>query len=270
MSTWDDGTKVAFGPLGLVGRIRAVIKVLMMALIIFGLMGPMILLRFAGFHTVSQSLVTLACRGVLRVIGLRVLSRGSPMQNGGAVVSNHCSWMDIFTLNAVQKVLFVAKAEVRGWALIGLIARSVGTVFIERKKSQAARQRDVIEARVLDGKKVLFFPEGTSTDGLRVLPFRSTLFAAFFSDKLKKTTWIQPVTVAYHAPDDMDSRVYGWWGGADFAPHLFIILAMPKQGWAEVIFHEPIKVSEVADRKELAKMCGDVVRTGLEDALKVG
>ena len=80
-------------------------------------------------------------------------------------------------------------------------------------------------ARLLAGHKLLFFPEGTSTDGLRVLPFKSTLFAAFFEPELHHTMWIQPVSVVYYAPVGEEARFYGWWGDMEFAPHLLKTLA---------------------------------------------
>jgi 1-acyl-sn-glycerol-3-phosphate acyltransferase len=108
---------------------------------------------------------------------------------------------------------------------------------------------------------LLFFPEGTSTDGLRVLPFKSTLFAAFFTHGLDRILHIQPVTVMYHAPKGADPRHYGWWGGMEFAGHLLKTLATWRQGCVEVIFHPEVPVDGFADRKQLAAYCERVVRT---------
>ncbi len=122
------------------------------------------------------------------------------MHEKGAVVANHSSWLDIFTLNASQRIYFVAKSEVSGWPGIGWLARATGTVFITRKGTEAKRQQDLFEARLRAGHQLLFFPEGTSTDALRVLPFKPTLFQAFFTHGLDRVLFIQPVTVVYHAP----------------------------------------------------------------------
>jgi 1-acyl-sn-glycerol-3-phosphate acyltransferase len=212
----------------------------------------------------------LACRLCLWVMGITVVQKGTRMDHAGALVANHCSWLDIFSLNAVQKILFVSKAEVQNWPLIGVISRSVGTVFIERKKSHAARHRDIFSTRLLAGHRLLFFPEGTSTDGRRVLPFRSTLFAAFFEPDLRETMWIQPVSLAYVAPRSADPRFFGWWGPADFAPHLFKVLSQVRQGRIVVVFHTPVQVSEMPNRKVLAQKCEEAVRRGLADAFDVG
>jgi 1-acyl-sn-glycerol-3-phosphate acyltransferase len=256
--------------MGVLNWMIAVARFIVIAFVIFGLMGPMLLLRAMGFIQTSQWVVQLACRLVLGVIGLRVEKRGTPMQHSGGVVANHSSWIDIFVLNAVQKVLFVSKAEVARWPLIGLIARSVGTVFIERKQSHAAMHRDTFQERLDAGYRLLFFPEGTSTDGRRVLAFKPTLFAAFFNAGVQDLAWIQPVSVTYSAPPHADARYYGWWGDAGFFSHFFNVLGRLKQGRVFVEFHAPVQVSDTADRKVLAQVTQAAVAQGLADALDVG
>ena len=270
MSTWDDGSAPAAAPMGVANWVVAVVRFVLIAIVIFGLMGPMLVLRVLGFTKAAQRVVQLACGLVLRVMGLRVNRVGTPMKMRGGVVANHSSWLDIFVLNAVQRVLFVSKAEVAKWPLIGMIARSVGTVFIERKQSHAAKHRDTFQDRLGAGHRLLFFPEGTSTDGRRVLAFKPTLFAAFFDPAVQAEAWIQPLTVAYSAPSNRDVRYYGWWGDADFFPHFFNVLGQLKQGAVTVRFHEPVRVADVADRKVLARVTQEAVANGLADALDVG
>lgn len=113
------------------------------------------------------------------------------------------------------------------------------------------------------GHKLLFFPEGTSTDGQLVLPFKPTLFAAFFDPALKDAMQLQAVTLKYAAPAGADPRFYGWWGDMDFGPHLLSTLAAPRQGKVTVIYHTPVKLTNYADRKVLAKSLEDTVRSGL-------
>jgi 1-acyl-sn-glycerol-3-phosphate acyltransferase len=253
--------------IGLLGWALFGLRFVLLAITIFGLMGPMLLLRLAGKIHAAQTLVQFACRVSLWVVGVRVKRRGRPMRHAGAVVANHSSWLDIFSLNAVQKVLFVSKAEVQHWPLIGVISRSTGTVFIERKQTHAAKHKGIFQTRLLQGHRLLFFPEGTSTDGRRVLPFRSSLFAAFFEEELRESMWIQPVSLIYVAPIGRDVRFYGWWGDEDFVPHFIKILAQTRQGRIEVVFHEPLDVAEVSNRKEMARLAQEVVRSGLLDAL---
>jgi 1-acyl-sn-glycerol-3-phosphate acyltransferase len=201
----------------------------------------------------------------LRIMGIALRTVGTPMKTHGAVVTNHSSWLDIFSLNACQRVFFVSKAEVANWPGIGPLARAAGTVFITRDRKEAARQKALFETRLHMGHKLLFFPEGTSTDGLRVLPFKPTLFAAFFAPELRDELSIQPVTVRYTAPDGADPRFYGWWGEMDFGPSLVKFLKARKQGAITVVFHPPIAVKNVPNRKDMALLCEVAVRSGLPD-----
>jgi 1-acyl-sn-glycerol-3-phosphate acyltransferase len=225
---------------------------------------------FGARRPVTPWITRAVCRGALAILGLRLQVRGRPMRTPGAAVANHGSWLDIFVLNARDSIYFVAKAEVAGWAGIGWLARATGTVFIARKGSEAKAQTALFERRLRLGHRLLFFPEGTSTDALRVLPFKSTLFAAFFAEPLRDALSIQPVTVAYHAPPGQDARFYGWWGEMDFAPHLVRMLAARRHGRVEVIYHAPIRVADAGDRKALAARAERVVRDALHTALAGG
>jgi 1-acyl-sn-glycerol-3-phosphate acyltransferase len=184
------------------------------------------------------------------------------MHHRGAVVANHASWLDIFVLNACDRVYFVSKSEVASWPLIGWLARATGTVFIARNAAEAKVQKHVFEDRLQSGHRLLFFPEGTSTDSLRVLPFKSTLFAAFFADDMKDVMNIQPVSLRYTAPKGEDARLYGWWANMEFAGHLARILSRPRQGRVEVTYHKPLVVADFADRKALAAACEALIRSG--------
>ncbi|WP_299554504.1 1-acyl-sn-glycerol-3-phosphate acyltransferase [uncultured Tateyamaria sp.] len=196
------------------------------------------------------------CRLSLFWLGLSYVRTGKPMKGRGAIVANHSSWLDIFVLNAADRIYFVSKSEVAGWPGIGTLARATGTLFIARDPRAARIQTELFQERLLAGQRLLFFPEGTSTDGLRVLPFKTTLFASlfasFFAEDLHPHLYVQPVTVVYHAPQGRDLRTYGWWGDMGFGTHLLATLALPRQGRVEVIYHPPLAVSDFADRKALA------------------
>lgn len=216
---------------------------------------------FGASRPWTPNITQFVCRNAFAILRIGYEVKGQPMTAPGAFVANHSSWLDIFTLNAAARVYFVAKSEVASWAGIGWLARATGTMFIARKGTEAKRQQDQFEARLRLGHQLLFFPEGTSTDGLRVLPFKPTLFAAFFSLDTPESLQIQPVTVIYHAPIGADPRHYGWWGDMSFAPHLLMVLADAKSGRVEVIFHAPVPVSAFPDRKSLAAYCDRVIRT---------
>lgn len=212
-------------------------------------------------------IVQAVCRLAFPLLGITYRSHGRRMTEPGAVVANHASWLDIFALNARKRVYFVSKAEVANWPAIGWLARSVGTVFINRSAQQAKAQKALFEVRLKAGHKLLFFPEGTSSDGRRVLPFKSTLFAAFFEPELHEVTHIQPATVCWHAPEGADPRFYGWWGEMGFGLHLVQVLSAAQQGRVDVIYHPPVAVADFPDRKSLAQHCEATVRGGLNEAL---
>jgi 1-acyl-sn-glycerol-3-phosphate acyltransferase len=266
---WNEAPPPPARRIGPGGWLRVALRGSAMVAVTFGGLGLHLLLRLAerplcGLRRpVTARLARAVCRADLAILGLRRRVAGRPMAGHGAIVANHASWLDIFALNACDLVYFVAKAEVRGWAGIGWLARATGTVFINRDGREAAAQKRLLEARLDAGHRLLFFPEGTSTDGLRVLPFKTTLFAAFFSPHLRETCAIQPVTVVYTAPAGEDPAFYGWWGEMDFAGHLLQMLAARRHGSVEVVFHDPLPVAAFADRKALARAAEDAVRAAL-------
>ena len=252
--------------LGLIGWALVVLRGLPLAILVFG--GLIVLLSLRLFERplygvrrpITPFITQFVCRNAFRILGIGFRTSGALMAQRGAVVANHSSWLDIFALNARKRVYFVSKAEVAKWPGIGWLARATGTVFIERNRKKAREQTLLFQERLSAGHKLVFFPEGTSTDGVRVLPFKTTLFAAFFTDELRDFMYVQPVSVIYHAPSGQPDRFYGWWGDMDFGPHLLKTLGARRQGWVELIYHTPAKVSDFENRKALAAHCEQAVR----------
>ncbi len=255
-------------PNGAAGWARVLLRGGLVGGVTFGGLGLLLLLRlverplFGLRRPVTPWITVAVCRIALRGLGLRVRVTGTPLRGRGAMVANHVSWLDIYVLNAQAPLYFVSKAEVARWPGIGWLARATGTVFVTRTARDAAAQALLLEARLRANHRLLVFPEGTSTDGLRVLPFKPTLFAAFFRDGLRDLLQVQPVTLRYHAPPAQDPRFHAWWGDMDFGGHLLQVLAAPGGAGVDVIFHPPLRVADVPDRKELAALCTDAVRAG--------
>jgi lyso-ornithine lipid O-acyltransferase len=239
-------------------------------MLVFGGLVLLLLIRLierplCGLRRPVTPFVTQAvCRGAFALMGIGYRTQGAPMRGPGAIVANHASWLDIFALNARKRIYFVSKSEVAGWPGIGWLARATGTVFIRRDRRNTLDQIAVFRARLQAGHKLLFFPEGTSTDGMQVLAFKPTLFAAFLDPALRADLQVQPVTLRYRAPAGADPRVYGWWGSMAFGPHLLAVLAARRQGQVCVIYHAPVRVRDFTDRKALARVLEDRVRAGLE------
>ncbi|MEP2717166.1 lysophospholipid acyltransferase family protein [Pseudophaeobacter sp.] len=269
-TTWENGDPPEPLHISPLGWLLVLIRGLILGSLVFGGLILLLLVRLVerplcGVNRpVTPFITQLVCRNAFRILGMGFSTRGELMQQRGAVVANHSSWLDIFALNAKKRIYFVSKAEVAAWPGIGWLARATGTVFIERNPKRAKEQTELFEERLQAGHKLLFFPEGTSTDGLRVLPFKTTLFAAFFGGHLREFSHIQPVSVMFHAPKGKEPRFYGWWGDMEFGPHLLKTLAAPRQGRAELVYHAPLKVSDFSNRKALAAACEEVVRAGHE------
>ena len=252
--------------LGFVGCCLVLLRGLPLAIFVFGGLIILLILRvferpfFGVRRPVTPYITQFVCRNAFRILGMGFRTSGSLMREHGAVVANHSSWLDIFALNARKRIYFVSKAEVAKWPGIGWLARATGTVFIERNPKKAREQTRIFETRLNAGHKLLFFPEGTSTDGLRVLPFKTTLFAAFFADELRDFMYVQPVSVVFHAPKGQPDRFYGWWGDMEFGPHLLKTLGARRQGSVELIYHSPARVCDFENRKALAAHCEEAVR----------
>ena len=267
--TWRGAPEPHHARTPVAGWVRAVLRGVPLAILVFGCLAILLVVRllerpfFGERRPITPHITQFVCRNAFRILGIGYTRVGEPLKGAGAVVANHSSWLDIFALNAAKRIYFVAKSEVAGWPGIGWLARATGTVFIRRDRREASNQIEVFRQRLAAGHKLLFFPEGTSTDGLQVLPFKPTLFAAFFDPALKDDLMMQAVTVNYFAPSDEDPRFYGWWGDMEFAPHLLSSLAARRQGKVEVVYHPPVKVADYPDRKTLAKAMEDQVRGGL-------
>ena len=258
---------------GLAGWARVLRRGLPLGVLVFGCLGLLLLVRLVerplcGLRRpVTPRITVFVCRTAFRLMGMGHRVTGRPMDRHGAIVSNHASWLDIFALNACDRVYFVSKAEVAAWPGIGWLARATGTVFIARDPRQAAAQKELFQARLDAGHRLLFFPEGTSTDGRRVLGFKPTLFAAFFAPHLAETCAIQPATLVYRPPAGQAPGFHGWWGDMSFGGHLLKVLAARDPGSVEVVFHDPLPVSDHRSRKALAAAAEMRVRAALTAAI---
>lgn len=195
-------------------------------------------------------------------LGLRYVSRGQPMRGAGAFVANHSSWIDIVALQRAAAPFLVSKAEVRRWPGVGFIGAAIGTLFIDRRPTEARRQEAALRARLSQGDHMALFPEGTSTDGQRVLPFKSSLFAVFHAEGMEGLS-VQPVTIAYAPRPGLPASFYGWWGEMDFGSHMAEVMARSTGGTVTLTFHPPLPLSDHADRKALARAAEAAVRGAL-------
>ncbi len=193
-------------------------------------------------------------RRARRIFDLELQVTG-PVPKSGLLVSNHLSYLDIVVLAALAPAFFVAKREVQSWPVFGPLARMAGTLFIHReKRSDTARLAPEL-ARLLDaGALVVVFPEGTSSDGSNVLPFRSSLLEA----TVWRGTAIHTAYLEYELDGGDPATEICYWGTMTLLPHLLNLLGKARVR-AKVVFSETTVRS--ADRKELARAArNEVVR----------
>lgn len=199
----------------------------------------------------------------LALCGLRLRVQGEPVA-AGALVANHSTWLDILVLRAVRLIYFVSKAEVAHWPVIGFITRVTGTIFIDRRRTEAKRQEALLRSRIAHDQLLCFFPEGTSTDGQRVLPFKTSLFSVFWKDGEATTLPVQPVTIRYNPPSGLPASFFGWWGEMSFERSIWSVVTLSRGALVDVIFHPPVVARDFEGRKELALHCRTAVVAGVE------
>lgn len=189
-------------------------------------------------------------RGVLRAAGVTVERRGEAPEPPYLLVANHLSYLDILVLGSTAGAIFVAKAEIAGWPVGGALCRGVGTIFIDRSSRRDLLRVGVqVERALAQGAGVALFPEGTTSRGDGLLPFRSSALAVAASSALP----VHWALLSYHAPGAPDSaddlRSTLCWNEAPFAGHLLDLLALPRVEARVVFGEEPVREP---DRKRLA------------------
>ena len=211
-------------------------------------------------------------RWCCRILGFRIRVMGTPTAERPVLfAANHISYTDITILGSVIPGSFIAKAEVADWPFFGWLAKLQRSVFVDRRVRSTATQRDAIGDRLAAGDALILFPEGTSGDGNRVLPFKSALFSSAQLGQECPAVIVQPVSLAYTRLDGIPiGRLYrpyfAWYGAVDLAPHMWSMVGL---GTVEVVveFHPPTFLSDCGSRKALAGYCYARIAGGVAGAL---
>jgi 1-acyl-sn-glycerol-3-phosphate acyltransferase len=211
-------------------------------------------------------------RRCCRIMGFHVEVRGQQSTDHPTLyASNHNSYLDVMVLGSLIAGSFVAKAEVADWPLFGWLAKLQRSVFIERRGREAAVHRDEMSERLERGDDLILFAEGTSSDGNRVLPFKSALFAVAERRPRSRPLLVQPVSIAYTRLDGVPMGRYlrpffAWYGDMDMGSHIWQLAGL---GWATVVveFHPPVTIDEFGSRKALSAHCQGQAAAGVAAAL---
>jgi lyso-ornithine lipid O-acyltransferase len=220
----------------------------------------------------TRSLPVFYHRWCCRILGFRIRVIGMPTGERPVLyAANHISYTDITVLGSVIPGSFIAKSEVARWPFFGWLAKLQRSVFVDRRVRSTAAQRDAIGKRLAAGDALILFPEGTSGDGNRVLPFKSALFAAAQQGEGIPSVVVQPVSLAYTRLDGIPiGRLYrpffAWYGAVDLAPHIWSMVGL---GTVEVVveFHPPTFLRDCGSRKALAEYCYARIARGVAGAL---
>lgn len=200
------------------------------------------------------------------IYGLKVVVEGQIEQGGSVVyIGNHLSYMDIPALGSILKGCFVAKKEIESWPIFGLLGSMGQTLYISRAPVDAAQATKMMSDHLDGPLPLIIFPEGTSTDGRYVFPFKSSSFEMYLNRNIK----IQPFTIQIlkideESPDTQAKRdLYAWHGDMTLEPHLWAF-AKSKGGVVKVKFHESLSTTSFNDRKSLCAASYDAVVKGLD------
>lgn len=219
-----------------------------------------------------ESLPVFYHRVCCRLWGMTIEVRGQLARERPALlVSNHVSYLDIPVLSTLGGLSFVAKSEVAKWPFFGLLAKLQRTVFVDRRRTSAAKQRDAITERLAAGGRLVLFAEGTSNDGNRVLPFKSALFSVAERAEEGQTLTLQAVSVAYVLLNGMPigrglRPFYAWYGDMDLGGHLWTFAGLGRTHIV-ITLHEPTHANDWPSRRALAQHMYGQVTAGVAAAL---
>lgn len=251
----------------MIGSLRAIVASIALTLVALCLM-PLQWLAMRLNWPLQRILPIAFHRCACLATGIRVHQRGAPAKHRPLLVtSNHVSWSDIIVLGSLMPLSFIAKSEVARWPVFGTFARMQRSVFVDRqRRSATGNAASEIGKRLSDGDVMVLFAEGTSSDGNRVLPFRSALIGAAHHAMLGNgakpgeedaRVWVQPLSIVYSKLQGMPMGrqfrpLIAWYGDMDLAPHLWTIL---REGAVdvEVVWGEPVAIVTDTDRKALAR-----------------
>nr|WP_298796313.1 lysophospholipid acyltransferase family protein [uncultured Acetobacter sp.] len=221
----------------------------------------------------------------IRVIGKRAGTVGGARARARGerpviYISNHSTWLDVLVLGTLLPSVFVAKGDIEKWPVMGLVSKIGRTIFVSRQRSTTGRERDLMIRRMVEGDNLILFPEGTSSDGSRVLPFMSAFFAIAKLPRLRNgeksqlpivyapgmSPIIQPVSVVYDKLEGLPVArlrrpIFAWYGDMDLGPHVWQLVQW-QRSQATVILHEPLDPELFPSRKALAQAAWNAVTRG--------
>lgn len=204
------------------------------------------------------------CTQALHIFGIRVTLEGEVIPGPALIVSNHCSYMDIFILQSIAEVRFTPKREIASWPLIGAVTTAFGSLYVDRSPGRTREVTETLLACLREGKRICVFPEATTNDGQSMKPFRSSLFALAEAWDGPQPLPVQPVCIRYDSMNGkpLDAATWpsvAWFGDATLVDHLWTALG-GRRLEVRVTCHPPLALSPGQTRKDLAHAAEAIVR----------
>lgn len=245
-------------------RAMAVLRIAALLLVGLPVIGFTALRRFVAGKRAAGFPVWFA-RLVCRIIGVRLVIEGrAPARGPALIAANHLSWLDIPVLAAATPLAFVGKRDVADWPLFGVMARLHGSVFVNRERRHSTGpSHDELQERFTAGDVMVLFPEGTSSDGTGVLPFKSSFFAA----AERQGVPVYPVTIAHVKLQGLplgprQRPLFAWYGDMAMVPHLWGVLQSGPLS-VRLRFHDPLHPADFSSRKVLSQHVEELIREDL-------
>ncbi len=235
-------------------------------------------LRIPGY----KAWPNLVHRSICYSLNIKVKKIGEPLEGPPTLfVSNHVSWIDIIVLGHIVRACFIAKKDMVNWPVLGYLSSLQRTIFIDReRRTDVVEQRKEMQERMHNGDNLILFPEGTTSDGGSVLPFKSSLFGVTENAMHLQPDdqggiqelMVQPVTLVYKRVNNMPTirstrPSVAWYGDLEMGPHLKGVLNLLKVE-VEVHFHEPVSRNLFKTRKELSTYCQRTIKNRLLASLR--
>lgn len=229
---------------------RLLLLCLLTAILTVIWLGRIPLLRAEKRNPWRGTMVGLWARNAIRILHIRITVNGTPPAAPFFLVSNHLSYLDVILYQTQMPCVFVAKSEVAHWPVVGWLARAIGTLFINRRsRRDVVRVNQEIQQALTSGDGVILFPEGTSSKGETVLPFKSATLATVTN--MGYPAYYASVTYKTPEGEPPAQQVICWWGDMTFADHVFNMLKLP---YFEATVTFGAGAVATTDRKEMAHL----------------
>lgn len=240
----------------LLGQLVAIFRLCALVVhILIGLLLGLVLFRFISWDA-RTNMIRIWSRLLLMVIGVKLSVDHPPakMPMRGMLVGNHSSWMDIFVANSVQAARFLAKSDIKKWPVLGTLVTSAGTLYVERgnRHSINATNKQISES-AHKGELIGLYPEGTTTDGTHLLPFKSNLFEPAIDNEML----LYPIGISYKKNGQYTALAA--YAGDTSLMRSFWDLTSSFGVTAHVNYGVMIPAAQYANRQELAHAAQDAV-----------